>query len=302
MSSRLPIEHSKSNRRWVARAATSLVAILLAMGGFGVARAQMVLPGAVAPAPEGTRETPKPTRAKSKAPPDERHAAPLQVIPATALAGKTLSLNGGKSQITFEARDKILSVPHLTLTGELISNPRETCQIETPSTAIPVTMPGRQDGIERVQITFPACPITFDVLDGAALVNKSQAVCVFKDANCQVNPVGLWGPQAGDLGPDRVKEIEHLRARAEAAVRENFKALAKSTKDRTAIMGFAREQAQFSSTREETCRDYVGEGRHGFCATTMTEARASVLRAKLGDSLEVKAERKRKRSGHAAKP
>jgi hypothetical protein len=232
---------------------------------------------------------------------------PVQALPVSVLAGKTLSLNGGKSQITFEAQDKDkdktkdVEVTHLALTGELISNPFNTCQVETPATPMAVSSVGRQDGIERVQVNFPACPITFEVLDGAVLADKAQAVCEFKQADCRVNPAGLWGPQPGDLGPEKVKELEHVRAVGEATVPANFKALVASTKDKVAIMGYAREQAQFSSTREEICRDYADEGRHGFCAARLTEARAVTLRSKLADSLEAKAERKAKRrAGQAA--
>ena len=41
------------------------------------------------------------------------------------------------------------------------------------------------------------------------------------------------------------------------------------------------EQAGFSSRREETCRDYAGEDRHGFCASRITLARAVALSAEL---------------------
>jgi hypothetical protein len=263
----------------------------------GPAFAQLVLPGAVVPSPEGTVHKPQPVhpRPRPSAETENYRPVPMQTLSASSLAAKTLSLNGGKSQIMFEARDKGVEVTHLSLAGELISNPLEACQIETPNMPLAVSPVARQDGIERIQINFPACPITFDVLNGGALVEKSQAVCEFQQANCRVNPAGLWGPQSGDLGPDKVKELEHVRAVAEATVRTTFKALVASTKDKLAIMGYAREQAQFSSTREETCRDYAGEGRHGFCAARVTEARAVTLRSKLADSLEAKAERKAKR-------
>jgi hypothetical protein len=42
----------------------------------------------------------------------------------------------------------------------------------------------------------------------------------------------------------------------------------------------AREQASFSSEREQTCRDFNREGNHGFCAAKFTEARALSLRAR----------------------
>ena len=39
-----------------------------------------------------------------------------------------------------------------------------------------------------------------------------------------------------------------------------------------------REQTDFASQRDELCRDYAAEARHGFCAARMTEARAALLR------------------------
>ncbi len=257
----------------------------------------MALPGAVAPAPEGTVETPAAAqhpRPKASAP----RLAPVQVPGVAGLAGKTMSRNGGASQVTFQPHDKEVEVARLTLSGQRISNAREVCQVGGPATPITVKPMGRPDGVERIQLDFPACPLAFDVLDGAVLVDKTQAVCEFKDANCRVDSVGLWGPQSGDLGADKAKGIEHTRSQAEAEVLRFYKALVASTKDRVAIAGYARDQAQFSSTREEICRDYVGEGRHGFCAAKLTEARADFLRAKLGDALDAKAERKKQ---HAAR-
>ena len=278
------------------RSGRPLLALLVGLLMPGLALAQMALPGAVAPAPEGTVQTPQPARPRPKS--VSPLLAPAQVPPIDGLAGKTLSLNGGTSQVTFTPHDKDVDVSRLTLTGALISNARALCQIEGPKTPIAVKPMGRPNGVDRVELDFPACPIAFDVLDGAVLVDRTQATCEFKQADCHIDIVGLWGPQSGDLGPDKAKGIEHARAQAETSVRTSYKALVASTKDRVAIAGYARDQAQFSSTREEICRDYVGEGRHGFCATKLTEARAAFLRAKLGDALEAKSERKKQ---HAAR-
>lgn len=261
-----------------------------------------MLPGAVAPSAEGTTQAPQPSRAKPGGGPSAAAPrAPVPVPAPAALAGKTLFLDGGKTQVTFAGHDRTIEVARLSLSGESIANSRNLCSVEAQPVPLAVTSLGRATGLEQIQVAFAACPIVFDVLDGAVLVESAQASCAFKEADCSVNPVGLWGPQPADLGPDRVKAIERARTQADGAVRSNFKALAASTKDRTAIMGFAREQAQFSSSREETCRDYAGEGRHGFCATKLTEARAIVLRGKLGESLDAKAARKAKKGGHAAK-
>ncbi len=60
-------------------------------------------------------------------------------------------------------------------------------------------------------------------------------------------------------------------------------------------MGYARDQAQFSSTREEVCRAYAEETKHGFCSTRLTEARAASLRAKADIEQVEKDKRKKKR-------
>lgn len=260
-------------------------------------RAQMALPGAVAPNPEGAVVTPAAAAPRKPKPaPPRIRAAPVAVAPASSLAGKVLSLNGDKSQVAFEPSDRSVAVSRLTFTGVTVGDARQDCKVEASGIPLAVTPAGRPDGVERVKVEFPACPIQFDVLDGAVLVDRTQGVCEFNETKCRVDPVGLWGPQPGDLGPDRVKGIERARAQAEAAIRADYKGLVASTKDRVAIAGYAHDQAQFSSTREELCRDYVGEGRHGFCATKLAEARAAFLGATLVGALEAKAERKKARA------
>lgn len=260
-------------------------------------RAQIALPGAVAPTPEGaivSPVAPAPRKPRSEAP--KARVTPVAVVPPSALAGKALALDGARSQVTFEARDKSVAVTRLTFVGETIGDTRQGCRIEVPAVPLAVAAAGRPDGVERLRVEYPACPVQFDVLDGAVLVDRTQGTCEFREVACRVNPVGLWGPQAADLGADRVKGIERARAQAEAAIRANYKGLVASTKDKVAIAGYARDQAQFSSTREELCRDYVGEGRHGFCAAKLAEARAAFLGAALAVALEAKAERKKERA------
>ena len=268
------------------------------------AKAQMMLPGAVAPTPEGTTVHPNADsagRARSRIhAADGLPAAPpaARTPGANTLAGQTLYLNGGKSLVVFQARDKSIAVSRLLLAGARPSNSREECQVESPGVPIAATDLGKPNGLTRIQLDLPACPIAFDILDGAALAVGDPATCVFKEQNCQISPGGLWGPQPGALGPDKVKAIDHQRASAEAAVRTDFKLLLSTTKDRSTISGYAREQAGFSSSREEICRDYAGEGRHGFCSARLTEARAAALRAKYDEEAAHKPPRKK---GQAAR-
>lgn len=282
-----------------ARRAVLGIGLLLTFGP-GLARAQMVLPGAVESTPAGSQTVPSRPKARVGAAEGgaSGHIARGTAVAAprvASLAGRTLALDGGGSQIGFVAADKGVSVSRLTLAGEKISNSNETCRLDVSPTPGPLTSLGRPDGLDRWRVEMPACPVTFDVLDGAILVTATEATCEFAAADCRVRAVGLWGPVPAELGPDRVKSLERARGTAEAAVRSNYKALVASTKDRPTIMGFARDQAQFSSSRAETCRDYAEEGRHGYCATKLTEARAALLYDRLGTALAEKAARKAKR-------
>ena len=281
------------------------------------ASAQMVLPGAVAPTPEGapgaaaapaaapSAAKPKPRRkpvvASGLPAPAGLHAPPpaaalAKVRPAAALAGQTLYRDGHGSEITFEARDKALVVSHLTLAGK--ADDGSECRVDVADLPLPVRDEGQPDGMARIGIPVPACPISFDVLDGAALETGDHAVCAFAATHCRVDPTGLWGPSVATLTPERDKAIERQRTQAEAAVRAGYKRLMSTTKLRSALMGYAHEQAQFSSTREEMCRGYAAEVKHGFCATRVTEARAAALRTKADIGQAEKDARKRK---HGAK-
>ena len=254
-----------------------LAACLLATG----AQAQLDLSGATAPAPAGTVVTPQPSRPRPAAP----REAPLPPAPATpsetALVGKTLALNGGRSQIAFTPKDKTVQVSRLVLSGHKISNGRDECQVEVGCLPLALTPLGKTDGLSRFTLALPACPLTFDVLNGAILVGADVPACAIKAADCQADVAGLWGAQPGDLGPDQVKVIERERTAAEKAVRAAYKGLVSSTKDRPTIKDYASDQAGFSSHREELCRNYIGESRHGFCDARLTQARATTLEAQL---------------------
>ena len=285
-----------------------LPALLLAPGpltGSGAALAQVALPGAVAPTPEGAPAPSRPPPSIAKPKPrrpalDETGlpaAPPLaKVLPAATLAGQTLYRGGRGSEIGFALRDKTLVVSHLTLVGQ--GGDGGECRIDVADLPLPVREEGQPDGMARIGIPVPACPISFDVLDGAALETGERATCSFAATHCTVDPTGLWGPQATALTPERAKAIERQRSLAEAAVRASFKRLVANTKDRPTVMGYAREQAQFSSTREEVCRSYAGEVRHGFCSTRLTEARAAALRTR-ADLAQI--ERDKRRAKHKAR-
>ena len=260
--------------------ATMLFALLAA----SPAAAQLALPGAVAPSPVGAVERPHASA---------RAARPVDLAPGVAaIVGHPLLLNGANGLLQLSGNAKALRIDRLTLPGEVISDPRQQCRIDVVSGApIETKELGRPDGLIRFEADIPACPFQFDVLDGAALVPAQTSACVFKEADCQASPSGLWGGEGGKLAAD-AKSIEHARSRAESTMIANFRALSARLKDRAKAEGVAREQAAFSSQREETCRDYAQEPAHGFCATRLTEARAAFLKAR-ADELPQPASKKR---------
>jgi hypothetical protein len=243
--------------------------------------AQLALPGAIAPNPAGTVEkvpsvnkTPKP--AVSYAPPA-----------ADTVIGRTLLLNGANGALQFSGRSGALRIDRFTMLGEVISDSTQQCRIDVGGgAAIETRSVGRPDGLLRFAADIPACPFEFDILDGAVLVPPQLRACIFEQADCQASPSGLWGPAPTSLGAD-AKATEHARARAEAALVANYRALDARLLDRSKADDLARDEARFSSDRQETCRDYSRESAHSFCATRLTEARAAFLKARLDELPQV---------------
>lgn len=272
--------------------------LLVAFAFSSTAKAQLTLPGATESAPVGTVATPAPA---PKPKPHAPRVVPLATPADSSLASKTLSLNGGKSQIAFVARDKTVDISRLLLTGTKMSKPQDECQVDVSGMPLVPTPAGKVEGLTRFAIPLPACPISFDVLNGAILTSSETPNCDFKKADCRTPVVGLWGPAAGDIGPDQVKGLERERTQAENAVRTAYKGLVSSTKDRSVLKAFAGDQAGFSSHREETCRDYIGESRHGFCGSRLTLARGVTLDAELVVAQAAKDARKRKKENRTKK-
>ncbi len=280
--------HGSSRMNLVSRAASSLARFALLAGLAAVpATAQIQLPGA---AQSTGSEIPPANKPKASGPSIERTPS------EDSLVGHPLYRNGAQGEIELQKaeaarpaekkssdkRERVLLVSRLTLPGELISKPGSACKVELTDTGpLAATSSGRPDGLWRYEVASETCPFAFDVLDGAVLVAPLAKGCTFAAVNCRVEPGGLWGPPASALGEEKSKEIEHSRSRAEAALRANFRALLARTKDPAQVRLVAREQAGFSSDREQTCRDYSGEERHGFCASRITQARAASLGTRL---------------------
>ena len=249
----------------------ALVALALCAGP---AWAQMLLQGAVG--------APKPA-AKASLAVRPRPPGGMQLPREETLLGHDLVQGGAAGRILFKRDAGALKLAHLSLVGEALSKPGEGCQLDVVAAdAIALRPAGRPAGLLRYDVAFPACPFSFDVLDGAVLV-AANGSCDFVAADCRVSAAGLWGPPARAFDARGAQNLAHALVATEARMRADFRALiARAGKDQGAVKAVAREQAGFSSEREMLCRDYAGEPTHGFCALRATEAKLFDLQARLG--------------------
>jgi hypothetical protein len=262
-------------------------------------QAQLILPGAQAPAQTGAPQAPPqvapvPASDKRAAPPPPPKAASVESV-----IDRPLKLNGSDGVIRIvhgaktgtQPRDKDISVvAYVQLQGRSISQPGETCTINLGGeTAIALTPQGKGSGVTRYTLAAPVCPISFDLVDGAILVTQPAQACQFANADCQIEARGLWGPEPQNLIPNG-KQYEQARGKADSSVRESYKQLlAKAGPGQ--MRSIVSEQANFSSERETVCRRYASEDRHGFCHLKFTEARAVAVRARAADSAKPAAAR-----------
>jgi uncharacterized protein YecT (DUF1311 family) len=227
--------------------------------------------------------TPAPKAAKST-----RHHV-MKRPPALALPGvetvvaRDLLLSGANGLLRLSGQADALQIERFSMLGEVISDPKQQCQINVVGeTAISTKDLGRPDGLQRFAAEIPACPFEFDILNGAVLVSGQVQACVFKAADCQANPAGLWGPDGARLTSD-AKAKKEARANAEATMSAIYQALASRLNDQSKADALTDEQSRFLSDRDETCRAYSHEDEHGFCALRLTEARAILLKARLDE-------------------
>jgi hypothetical protein len=251
------------------------VVLLAALLTPALARAQLMLPGALQASPSTAKKT-----AGLKPPSEE------------TISGHELSRDGFAGIIAFQhGSGNGLEITRLAFAGEKISHPGEQCQVDVVADApIQTRFSGRPNGVSRYEVEIETCPFSLDVLEGAVLVARTPQTCDFRAADCRVDPAGLWGPPGNAIGPDQTQQLERERGRVVAAMLAKFHALLTSAgKDKEAIKQIASEQAGFSSEREVMCRNYLGEDIHGFCALRITEARALALQAAFEDRAKARA-------------
>jgi hypothetical protein len=245
-------------------------------------RAQLVLPGAAAASPEGAAAAP--VKHKSAGSAKGAGAGAKGATPGVAgLAGRLLMLNGKSGLLQISGDGKRATIEKLQLAGESVSDSSQRCVVdivgENPIHAISV---GRPDGLERFEANVPACPFSFDVLDDAALAPSQITACVFKAADCQTGPGGLWGPDGASLIGDAAKFAKE-RVEADKAMAKAVRAIEDRAADSPDAADLIRDQKGFAGQRDDTCQDYAKESVHGYCALRVTEARTALLETRLSE-------------------
>jgi hypothetical protein len=250
------------------------------------ADAQMMLPGAASTAPEGAAVSsgkPRSSGPAKAAAAGARSAKPAAAPGVGSLAGRLLKLNGKSGVLQISGDDKTATIDKLELAGESVSDPSQRCVVDiVGEKPIQATNVGRPDGLERFEANVPACPFSFDVVDGAALAPSQITACVFKAADCQTSPGGLWGPEGASLVNDAAKFAKE-RAEADKAMAKVLHAIEDRASDNPEAADLVRDQNGFAGQRDDVCREYDKESVHGFCALRVTEARTALLETRLNE-------------------
>ena len=267
-----------------------LAALLLTEG----APAQLALPGATAGDSPAASDSAAPKAAKHKA---RRRAAAAPAIASepASIEGHELRQNGRSGDLQLASgADNALKITKFTMLGEVVSDPSKACRIDIVSEQpIEAVAKGAPDGLPRYSADIAACPLTFDIVDGAVLVPAQSNACVFSAADCQASPSGLWGPQPAETDP---KAVSKLRATADRSIQDSLRDLEKH--DENAAATLAREESDFSAERDEICRAYAEETRLGFCTSRLEQSRAALLAkraAEAGPVPDKPSKRKRKK-------
>ena len=244
------------------------------------------LPGAIDPTPEGSVAPSTDEKIDVRG----RRAGPA-ITPKPPsedlIIGHALHLDGSRSSIEFQRSGADLQVAKLALTGDRLMRSGEACRVEV---AEPLGSTSRRTRtvLRRYEIDFPACPFTFDVLDGAILVSNDGKVCEIKQADCRADPDGLWGMEASEFDPKRASEMLTLRARVEQTVRNIFKALYDKIKSDKAICATCWCANRRDSPRavKRFAAPMSQEADFGYCALRVTEARALALGTQLAKGVK----------------
>jgi len=277
-------------------------------------QAQLALPGAApATAAGGEVSAPKlkkePRKASSKTGAGKTSArtAKLSAPGFDSIADKPLMQNGELGLLQISGSGDSVQIDKLKLAGEGVSDPSQHCVVDIIGEApIKATRVDSPDGLERFEVEVPACPFSFDVLSGAILVPSQITACVFKAADCQTSPGGLWGPDGASLQPE-ADAITKRRAQAEKMIGKALQALAERAQGNSDAARLLDDQKAFPGQRDDACHAYQNEQALGFCAANLTEARAAMLEARLAgfssaDAKETQGGKSKRKTAHKKKP
>jgi len=291
----MPLLELRSTR--LLRSCLAGVALAALLGVLPAARAQLALPGAAAPsdagavAPEAQSEETAVRKRRAAAGEGEAGPAVAPKPPSEdSIAEKPLFLDGSRGRMEFQRTAGETRLVKLTLAGDRLSRSGESCSVEAPAAQLKLAPRDGDAGVRRYLVNFTDCPFSLDVLDGAVLVSTEKGACTIAASDCRVDPNGLWGMGGAEFDPKNAKDMLNMRARVEKTVRADFRALYdKNKKDRPLRAYLVREQAGFSSRREEICRNYAQEADFGYCALRVTEARALKLGTEVAKGVKLPA-------------
>ncbi|MBL8570778.1 MAG: hypothetical protein JNK84_17035 [Phreatobacter sp.] len=272
--------------------AVALVATLaFAFGGADGARAQLQLPGAVAPTPQGA-SAPSSRPAGPRAPGAEQ---PGGAVPRSigasglrrwedVLPGRTLRFLGQQGSMVITRAGTGYTIT-ATGVGRRGNDIRNVCTPDLNNGQTVTLKPvGRPQGMARFEAAFPGCTMMIDVLSEVAFVSAPEGACRFAD-ECVVDPTGIWGPGDREIPADR--EIERARGVAERRLNDARRALQQRLRTTPEGRTFLQEQAGFPANRERVCRNYgTSDIGPGYCQLKYTEARAETLASRLGISTD----------------
>ncbi|QCK85401.1 hypothetical protein E8L99_06280 [Phreatobacter aquaticus] len=255
----------------------------------GQAEAQLQLPGAVTPTPQGGSAPSGPAGARA-APsaanpliPRGPVGPPLRRGEET-LPGRTLRFLGQQGSMVINrsgsGAQQTLTI-NATGVGRRGNDIRNVCTPDlNGGQVVTLRSLGRPVGLSRYEAAFPGCTLVIDMLPDAAIVSAPDGACRFSD-DCTVDPTGLWGPTDREIPPDRTIEA----ARGTADRRQNDARRVLQARLRTTPEGrtFLQEQAGFGAFRERVCRNYgTSDIGPAFCALKYTEARSAAIEARIG--------------------
>jgi len=271
-----------------------LAPVVFLLVASGPSRAQMQLPGAVsAPTPAGQSLAPPSSHASTPREGAPEHFTAAKPPGVEAALGKTFSLLGLRGALQVQKSGDDLVVARFVAVGDKISRPNQSCEVSMGSDG-PIRLKplGAPDGVQRFELDSSACPLQFDVLNGAFRARSLGGPCAFTEADCRIDATGLWGPSAGSFSEAQIKSMEKERGAIEKAAHAHFRSLlGKYKKDKPAAEALIKEQAAFSAERAQSCRDYDREEAVGFCALRLTEARDFRLQARLASEGGAKTEK-----------